>query len=173
MELIATAGSPTANSYVTLAAATELLDGRLHTEPWAAGAMPADDNTRALIWATRLLDEQVRWSGTPLTRTQALAWPMTGQLDQWGRPVDQATIPQVVQLATALYALALRRDTSEDVGMQEQMYLASVKDRDTELVFRAHGMPVSPAQRLPTEIRELLRPYGTMTGSMTVPLLRT
>ena len=38
-----------------------------------------------LQWATRLLDEQVRWYGVPTYPDQALALPQVGLVDQWGR----------------------------------------------------------------------------------------
>ena len=91
MDLIATPGSPLANSYVTVAAANGYLEGRLYTEPWfgihaleETELVSVATRETALIWATSLLDTQVRWYGTPTTLTQALAWPMTGQLDHLG-----------------------------------------------------------------------------------------
>jgi hypothetical protein len=172
VDLIAIAGSPLANSYVTLQHATDLLTGRLHTEPWTAGDDWMEDSARALIWATRLLNEHILWDGRPTTLTQALPWPMAGQQDALGRPLDPTTIPPDIALATALYALALRRDTSENVGMQEQGALASVKAGDTTIVFRTAGLPATPWRRMPAEVRFLLRCYGTMSGGVNIPLLR-
>lgn len=180
MELIATVGADDANSYVTEADATAYLAGRLHTEPWfevpATLSVPdgAWRRSAALIWATRLLDEQVGWYGMPATTTQALAWPRQGLLDPWGRTIAVTAIPTVVQLATTLYALALLRDTSESSTASA----SNVKVQqfgNTRLEFFAPGSPTTavPSHRLPVEIRRMLTLYGHVSGGLTVPLVRT
>jgi hypothetical protein len=180
---------------VTLIEADTLLSERLHREPWnfpedtsrrATAALRGDLaawygeqdlqlRTAALIWATRLLDEQVNWFGHPLTRTQALAWPMTGQVDQYGRIVSQETIPIVIQRATAFYALALLRDQSESVqALDGQQNIRSLSLGDTTIAFQQAPRPSSwrAAQMIPPDIRHMLRWYGTIAGSAMVPLRR-
>src|SRR5262245_8953420 len=112
MTIDAVPGSPTANAYLTVSDATDLLQERLHVEAWYS-ADPEEAITlphrreASLMQATRLIDEQVGWYGVPATTTQALAWPQVGQVDHLGRPVDPGTVPVNVQRATAYYALAL------------------------------------------------------------------
>ena len=99
------AGGVSSNSYVDISTATALLGERLYTDAWLEA--DATDQAASLMWATDLLDSQVRWYGRPATDTQALAWPQTGQRDHLGRPLPSTVIPTAVQQATALYALSL------------------------------------------------------------------
>jgi hypothetical protein len=103
--VIATPGLPTANSYETVAEASEYFDNRLPlSPPW-----PGDttESAQAIIMATRTMDAYARplttkvviegvlyyvtkrtWTGAPATTTQALAWPRTGMFDGNGNPLD-------------------------------------------------------------------------------------
>lgn len=112
--LTATPASPAANTYVTLEDATVyLVDGRLYSEAWT-GATPTNQE-RALIQATRLLDEWFDWYGIVRTREQALRWPRSGVLDREGYNLDYDTIPVDVANATADLALELlKRDRSAE-----------------------------------------------------------
>jgi hypothetical protein len=67
------AGLPESNAYADLAAADAYHDAHLYASTWTA----ASDATQtiALIWATRLLDEQALWKGDVASDTQALRWP--------------------------------------------------------------------------------------------------
>lgn len=184
MTLIATPGAPDANSYCSVATATLYLEARLNTEPWfdqTVASVPPHWtlNVRreaALQWATQLLDEQVQWHGTPATDTQALAWPQQGQTDSWGRPIDATVIPEQVQRATAYYALALLRDTTEQPGQQGSGMIRRRKIGSLEIEYQATSTATTPSpthQGIPAEVRVMLRPYGTLAGGVTVPLLRT
>ncbi len=179
MALDVTPAGLMANSYVTVVAATGFLEQRLHTEPWYAAPSQTlftltATREAALIWATRLLDQQVNWFGQPLTRTQPLAWPMTGQIDQYGRWVDQHTIPDVIQRATAFYALALLRDVSETPS---RVTLAGVRRRhigETDMEYwPTRNLPAAPAVKIPTDVRQMLRWYGRVSGDVLMPLRRT
>jgi hypothetical protein len=168
--LDATVGGPSANSYCTVAEATAVLDVRLHSGAWTA-ATP-DDQARALISATRLLDDQVGWYGTPTTTTQALAWPMQGQVDSFGRPVDPTTIPQDVKDATATYGLALLEVPASTVSVSADAGIKSKRLGDTSVTYRDTVLVKTPAQQMPLEIRRMLTPYGTVAGNVMVPLVR-
>lgn len=180
MSLDAIAGSPTANSYVTLANATGYLAGRLYTEPWFA--LPTSPtledvtwrNSSALIWATRLLDEQVAWFGMPTTITQALGWPRSGVVDRQGRTVASDTVPVTIQMATTFYALALLRDTSEVPTATDSTVKVKVMD-DVRIEYfdPSTARLQAPRTALPKEIVQMLLPYGQTSGGVAVPLLRT
>ncbi len=71
-------GLSTANTYATVAAADTYHAARLHTRDWDQADTPT--RNRALTWATRLLDEQVRWRGDRMSTTQALEWPRANVL---------------------------------------------------------------------------------------------
>ena len=76
--IVATAGSATANSYITLSDADDLIDGFVQDEDVVAWASATDDQkNRALYTATQRLDRE-RFKGARATDTQALQWPRTG-----------------------------------------------------------------------------------------------
>ena len=174
MDLNATPGAPTANAYVTVAAASAYLETRLYIDAWfgtETRIVSIATREQALIWATALLDQHVRWYGQPATLTQALAWPMAGQVDHLGRPVPVDVVPVVIQQATATYALALLGDPSAAAETQAPPGIKSRRLGDTEVVYqdqdRGTTSPVS--QTIPADVRALLRPYGTMTGNVQFP----
>lgn len=202
MSLNATPGSMTANSYVTVAQASGYLAERLHAELWfvpderSAGttlpvwslanplSWPNDFGIRetALIWATHRLDEQVEWFGRPRTLTQALAWPMSGQLDRYGRWESQDTIPVTIQRVTAYYALELLQDRHAKLAaVSASQPIHALKLGDTTITYQtaatsrtARALVMQPsATKLSAEIQQMLRPYGTLTGSIMVPIRRT
>ncbi len=74
----ATPGGANANSYLTLADATAIIDGFVETDAvqgWNAGQ--TDGKNRALFTAAQRLDRE-RFLGARATDTQALQWPRTG-----------------------------------------------------------------------------------------------
>jgi len=74
----ATVGAASANSYLTLAAAQEIIDGFVQdadVTAWASAT--TDQKNRALFTATQRLDRE-RFLGARATDTQALQWPRTG-----------------------------------------------------------------------------------------------
>lgn len=70
--IVATIGSASANSYITLADATTYFGNRLNAEVWDAAT--SDNQTKALLMATKRLERE-NWIGVRATSTQALAWP--------------------------------------------------------------------------------------------------
>lgn len=125
LTIIATAGSTSANCYCTLAEAYVYHQSRLHTLPTWDAADDAEEKTPALIWATRLLDETVKWVGLKATDTQALRWPRTFSYDIDGIEIDYTTIPQFLKNATAEFAFYLLAndltadDTRDLMGFEE------------------------------------------------------
>ena len=76
--IVATPGAANANSYVTLAEATTIIDGFVEdadVQHWGSGN--TDSRNRALFTATQRLDRE-RFLGARATDTQALQWPRTG-----------------------------------------------------------------------------------------------
>ena len=187
MALVAIPGDPLANSYVTVADATAFLDERLNTQPWYTPPQYVTLNSQreaALITATRLLDEQFRWAGTPTSSTQALGWPRTGLSSSMGQTIPPDVVPETVQRATAYYALHLLRDTSEAATTTSTVGSGVVKRRtlgETTVEYFQPGTTTTgqaavsrpPGTTLPAEIRQMLRGYGLVLGGMTVPLVRT
>jgi len=74
----ATVGGANANSYLTLADATAIIDGFVEdadVQHWNSGN--TDSRNRALFTAAQRLDRE-RFLGARATDTQALQWPRTG-----------------------------------------------------------------------------------------------
>lgn len=121
----ATVGSASANSYLTLAAAQEIIDGFVQdadVTAWASAT--TDQKNRALFTATQRLDRE-RFLGARATDTQSLQWPRTGvrKPDTYintyavGFPFRITTdyytddeIPQQVQYAQAVLATYLNNN---------------------------------------------------------------
>lgn len=107
-------GLSNANSYVSVADADTYHDSRLHSEAWAGTDA---DKGRALIWATRLLDEQIEWLGYKTKTTQALGWPRWGLYDREGLLISGTSVPAWLKNATAELARQLiEADRATDAG---------------------------------------------------------
>jgi hypothetical protein len=73
--LITTIGAANANSYVSLAEASNYFEARLNGESWFAESEIRQP--QALLEAAQRLD-QVNWLGAKVDTVQALAWPRIG-----------------------------------------------------------------------------------------------
>lgn len=113
----ATAGSASANSFITLAAATTYLEGRLNSSAWTSAT--TDETNRALVEATRELT-LLPWQSTRTDDTQALAWPRFGVVDpdasSSGFYFDSTEIPQRVKDATCELALEFIKAGTTDLA---------------------------------------------------------
>lgn len=119
MTLIATAGSPTANSYLTLAEADVYFANRLNSDAWD----DSPNQDMALIEATFRLDQYDylgittdEYLETP-EPTQALKWPRV--LNDDGdliRNYSSLAVPLPIKYATAELALSLLSSSSESVA---------------------------------------------------------
>jgi hypothetical protein len=115
----ATPGSPTANSFATLAEINAYFESRLPLDPpWdptEAIAIPriltaARMLTTAFSGLKRLITPKsgepyylvgMRWKGVPTVADQAMDFPRTGLLDRLGRAVDPLTVPIEIKQAHA------------------------------------------------------------------------
>jgi hypothetical protein len=114
--IIATVGSPDANSYSTLAEADEFFSGHPYAAAWDQAT--EDQKTRALVAATRLLDEQWEWDGNVVAETQRLAWPRYGLYYDSGWYILDTVIPEKLKQATAEFARQLLvEDRTADNGI--------------------------------------------------------
>jgi hypothetical protein len=102
-----TAGSATANAYVSLAVAEQYhLDRPAVGTTWSAAT--TDQKNAAILWATKLMDNAWFWHGNPTDAVQSLLWPRSGMLkrNKW-EYVDIHAIPIELQQATAEFARQL------------------------------------------------------------------
>lgn len=106
--LIATPGSPFANSFTTLAEADAWLLGQLYSDvDWEEA--DEDQKNRALITATREIIRNVAsWAGWPTSIGQALPFPRSGVYSALGNSAyPSGEIPLELKAATAEYARQL------------------------------------------------------------------
>ena len=151
--LTATAKSATANSYCTVAEGNTYHLEHLYDTDWQGAADIT--KTAALVWATRLLDEQIIWDGAQTTETQALRWPRGAILDQDGNEFDEDTIPQFLKNATAEYARYLiganRTAEADTKGIR------SVKAGELEVIFDKYDR----TGVIPPSVFSMIKAYGT------------
>ena len=80
ISIVATVGSASANSYITLADANAIVEGLTpddDVKAWEAGSTSDDYRNRALYTACQRIDRE-RFLGARADDTQALQWPRTG-----------------------------------------------------------------------------------------------
>ena len=76
--IVATPGSATANSYVTLTDAQTFIDGLVENDDIVAwGTSTTDQKNRALFSSAQRIDRE-RFLGARTNDTQALEWPRSG-----------------------------------------------------------------------------------------------
>lgn len=166
----ATPGSPTANSYATLAEANSYHETHPHASAWAG---TEDAKNRALVTATRLLDENFRWFGWPATsNVQVLGFPRSGLYyrDGW-RAIPVTVIPQELKDATSELA---RHLLTSDVTAES--------DIDTQGITALTAGPVSlqfsgaakVGSIVPPQVVRMVRHLGAEISrrSSSVPLVR-
>jgi hypothetical protein len=159
--LVDTAGSAGANTYCSVESANAYFETRLHKDIWANAG--AGDKGAALVWATRLLDEQVRWKGFQAFEDGALRWPRSFVFDPEDNELDHDAIPQWLKNATAEYAMHLlaadrtletNRDFTGFKSVQVDVIKIAVNTYDTNA-----AKPV-----LPQSVWSMVKFYGSYYG---------
>lgn len=116
LTLDASVGGVHSNSYCSDAEFDAYRDSRLHNSTLVTAAT-ADTVARALVTATRLLDEHIEWVGFIYDFEQALAWPRSGCVDQHYDEIGVDEIPQKLKEAVAEFACQLiDADRTADAG---------------------------------------------------------
>ena len=76
--IVATAGSATANSYLTLDDANAIIEGLVLDDDVAAWDGSTTDNKNRALYTSTIRIDRERFLGARATDTQALQWPRTG-----------------------------------------------------------------------------------------------
>lgn len=144
----------------------------LYKAEWTA----ADSTTKqnAVILATRTLDSQYEWRGTPLkVTTQALGWPRviraTAQL-----VIPANAVPWPVAAATLEMALALlqRNRTSDTSSGSQALEKINLGDGALVLDFGENPQVTPISSVVPSSVQQILRNYGDVTGGAMVNVFR-
>lgn len=154
--LVATAGAADANVYATLAQADAYHEAHMHGGAWRSALV--EDKHRALLTATRLLDQHLVWAGAAASATQRLAWPRTGLLDPNRNVLSSTAIPE--RLAEACAELArqiLEEDRTADSEI-EAKGLTSLSVGSISMTFKSAQV----VKVLPDAVWYLVNLWGTV-----------
>ena len=158
-------GLSTANSYATEAQGDSYHDGHLYATSWT-GATSANKEA-ALVMATRLLDENIDWTGRKFDEDQALDWPRSGTSDRDGYAIDHDEIPASLANATAeLARWLIDSDRTAEAGTEGFRRLkADTLEMEIDKTDRA-GV-------LPRVVVRMIRHLGRPVGGIAAPVVRT
>lgn len=159
--IVETVGASNANSFVSLAEAETYMTSRLHKTVWEDADQT--DKEAALIWAGRLINRTVRFNGSKVSETQAMAWPRSGLVDESGFSVSQSTIPQIIKdLQVELAFLLLSSDRTAE-NQASAAGLTSLRAGPVSLSFKdditVKQIPDTLLETLPIEWVWRATPY--------------
>lgn len=169
--LDATPGSPTANSFATVAQADAYFAGMLYADDWDA-ATP-DTKNRALITATNLIVAGVAFLGWPASTTQALPMPRSGLRSRTGAVIASTVIPVELANATAEYARQLITAGAMPTAPSDTAGVKKVKAGSVEIEFDGSSSAGSDG-RLPIDVYAMIAFLleSSTQGRTCVPLER-
>ncbi len=154
--------STTANSYASVANGNTYHASHLYASVWTQ--KPDATKEKALMWATRLLDEQIAWTGHKLEDTQALQWPRNGVIDRGDFLIDSDEIPQPVKDAVSELARYLL--TSDRTAESDTIGFSKIKAGSVEIEIDKADRE-SLKQIIPRHILEMVWPLGVARRGQT------
>jgi hypothetical protein len=157
--LNATAGASNANAYCSLAEATLYNDNHIGGAAWALAA--PDQQTRAILTATRLIDEHYAFAGLATTFTQALKWPRSGLLDVKGAPIPYTEVPTKVKEATAEFA---RQLLSGDRTVDDDVAMSGITSFEATGAIKVTFKDGIQSKVIPDAVSRMLAPWGAKTS---------
>jgi hypothetical protein len=162
--LVATPGAANANAYATLAQADAYHEAHAHGDTWRETYV--ERKQRALLTATRLLDQHIVWGGTAASTTQRLAWPRTGLLDANGNVLSSTAIPE--RIAEACAELARQLLAADRTADNDAQGLTSLTVGSISMTW---ATPAQLVKVLPDAVWYLVALWGTVrTRSMEGPI---
>ena len=159
----ATIAGSASNAYVTLAFADAYFADTLEGREWLG--FGREERARALISATRKIDEEFRYYGRPhdTTTPQALKFPRDGDYDSEG----SLRIPDGIEYATCELALhLLRAEKMPDLVDRERLQEQGVRRLNVDGVAEQYRNGVW--DNFPRRVRKLLRAFIDMGGRTVV-----
>lgn len=167
MAINATPGSPTADSYATLAEGDIFFAASLYPEVWTAAS---DDNQeRALKMGTRLLDAYFKWLGMRTYSDQALGFPRTGLFRDSTVPVDSVTIPIEIRNAAIEFSKWLLENNPNTENQTIAQGITEIKVATIQLKFKE----VLEARVIPDFVKLLIPPEWYVGGIPEADALKT
>ena len=159
----ATVAGSSSNSYASMAFAYSYFADTLEAAEWTRFSL--EDRARAIVSATRKIDEEFRYHGSPYdTATpQALKFPRDGDYDVDG----DLEIPDGVEYAACELALHLLRQTRDgDLIDRERLQEQGVRRVSVDGISESYRDGVW--DNFPRRARKLLRPFVDAGGRTVV-----
>ena len=129
-----------------------------------------DQKERALVFATRVLDNSYIWRGVRTSKLQGLAWPREHVRDEEGDCLPKDVIPK--NLRAAVVFLALYGKGTSPLGLDASRRVASVQADSLKVEFRQDG--AGQPSVVPEFVRSFLSGLGTPKDSTrTARIIRT
>lgn len=169
--IVATVGSASANSFITLAEAATYMESRLNGSTWETDAS-TDTKNRALVEATRVLS-LLPWQGTRVDTTQVLSWPRSWAPNPdvtwfaWNY-FETTVIPQRVKDATAELAFQFVKSGTTDVAAADSN--AGVVEKTVDVLttrWDGWARPAAMQERYPSVWRHIGALLGSVAGNAT------
>jgi hypothetical protein len=148
-------GVVTANAYATVAEVDAILAVNIHSK-WS---LVTDNATKESLiqWASRILDERVRWNGRKTHHTSGLAWPRVCVRDREDTPIDDNVVPRAVKVAVAILADHLLSGDPELANTG-----SNITQLQVDVVFLKFDARLAP-QRYPPELTAILKGLGWLS----------
>lgn len=153
------------NTYASIKEADDYYDTQLYRLNWE-GAQ-SGTKSRALLTATRLLDEQISWFGSKSNSAQSLGWPRFNTADTDGVSVGSTTIPQF--MVNAVSELAGHLIAENRTADPETKGFSAMKAGELQLTIDKKDVK----EVLPNSVWAMLLPYGQKKSKITPELVRT
>lgn len=144
-------GVVTANAYASVAEIDAILVTNIHSG-WSVLDPTSKENL--VIWATRILDERMKWFGTKTFPTSGLAWPRAGTKDREDYPIDDNLVPKPVKVAVAVLCDHLIAGNPDAVNTASN--LKEIKADVVQLNFD----PTLAVAKYPVELNLILAGLG-------------
>lgn len=171
LAIVATPGASNANSYISEAEANAYHESVVDSSVWD-DADP-DVRRRALVSATRALDNQIQWVGRAVSANQSLAWPRYNAVTRQGFLFANDIIPPELKDATAELARRLI-ESGGSTGTTADDTLKSLKAGPVNLEFNLDAP--TTVTSFPEEVFRMvshLARMGPSSGIRSVPIVRT
>ena len=167
-------GVPGATSYVSVEDADAIHEDALYGDDWLAPDLDSNRKQRALMAATRMMDDLWKWKWPSATDDQGLDWPLF--VDESGGYVDSVykIFPDDIRRATAEVALWLIQNPPGSGGAPTTTQtVEGVKLGPMELTFAVPNDPAPVvAELFPVSVARYLKQYGSMGSAGNVMRLR-
>lgn len=163
-------GLADADAFVSVADCDTYCTNKGLTDWTGAASSPADEKEAAIRRATAYLSDSFRWKGYKLNgRSQALAWPRTGVLDEEDNVVASDEVPvEIVNACCEIAALEIATPgyTSPNVTLTERVKSEKVGSIAVEYA----SMPINADSARPVVIRvnDMIAGLLSTTGSSLV-----